>query len=46
MNDLADAGQGRHFDDVFPRPIGFEAFKAEFEANRAQQNRQFNVEVK
>jgi hypothetical protein len=46
MNEMAEQGIGRPFNDVFPMPAGFEAFRAEYEADRAAQQRQFNIDVK
>ncbi|RNC80835.1 MAG: hypothetical protein ED559_03260 [Phycisphaera sp.] len=45
MNELAEQGEGRPFDDVFPAPAGIDEFRAQHEAQRAQQ-RNFNVNVR
>lgn len=46
LNEEAAAGRGRPFDEVFPPPPGIDAFRAEMEAIRAQQQRQYNTDVK
>ncbi len=46
MNELAENGEGRPFNDVFPKPIGYDEFLVQYEAQRAELQRNFNVQVK
>lgn len=46
MNEQAAAGEGRTFEETFPPPVGIDAFRAEMDALRAQQQRDLNIDVK
>lgn len=46
LNAESAAGRGRPFDEVFPPPAGIDQFRAEMDALRQQQQRQFNIDVK
>lgn len=46
INEQAAAGDGRTFDQIFPPPVGIDAFRAEMDALRAQQQRDINIDIK
>ncbi|MEO1585508.1 MAG: hypothetical protein AAFR96_13175 [Planctomycetota bacterium] len=43
LDELAEAGEGEPFDDVFPRPANYDAFKAALD--RQNQQRELNLDV-
>lgn len=46
LDERAAAGEGRPFDEIFPRPQGYDTFRAQYDAERQQRQKEFNIDVR